>query len=455
MGVDVGFDMVPRLSNGIVDRHNWDRFINFIKECYKDDDQVEIKPNYFLFKVGEHPMLPFEGHKFLRFSSKITWNIGSYIDRVTSIARAHFGSRVRVWDESAYQSGHYDWHEVHESLRSYEQTDEAEIHDSTDPRKELGLPLFEIKDIPGKGKGLIALSNIPQGTRILCEKPILTAGPMPPDALDRVLAGKLKALSKVEQRQFLSLHNNHPGKYPFRGIFKTNALPCGPGSSVGGVYPMSCFINHSCLPNSHNNWNAAAEHETTHAIRPIKIGEEVTISYDRGGPSTVRQDFLKKAFGFHCNCSGCTLPPSELQASDTRRLLIQDLDNSIGDLDRMATSPEKSLEDCRLLLQALKDEFNGYAGASIARFYYDAFQISIAHGDQARASVFAERAYEARVICEGEDSPSTQRAHSLALRPPDHFSFGLYSMKWKTTREDIPKALTTAQFEKWLFREQS
>lgn len=210
MGVDAGFDMVPRLSNGIVDRHNWDRFINIIKEHYKDDDQVEIEQNYILFKVGDHPMLPFEGHKFLRFSSKITGNIGSYIDSVTSIARVHFGSSVRVWDEGADQSGHYDWHEVHESLRSYEQvchtvlyslpsfleiskssrqTDEAEIHDSTDPGKELGLPLFEIKDIPGKGKGLIALSNIPQATRILCEKPILTAGPMPPDALDRVLAG--------------------------------------------------------------------------------------------------------------------------------------------------------------------------------------------------------------------------------------------------------------------------
>ena len=48
---------------------------------------------------------------------------------------------------------------------------------------------------------------------------------------------------------------------------------------------------------------------------------------------------------------------------------------------------------CRSLLQVLEEEYKGGAGALIARLYYDAFQISIAHGDQARASVFAERGY--------------------------------------------------------------
>ena len=53
MGVDAGFDIVPRLSKGIVDRQKWGRFIDFIKEYYKDDNQVEIKPNYIDFKAGE------------------------------------------------------------------------------------------------------------------------------------------------------------------------------------------------------------------------------------------------------------------------------------------------------------------------------------------------------------------------------------------------------------------
>ena len=79
MGIDAGFDMVPCLSKGAVDRRNWQSFIKTIKEHYQNDDLVEVKPNYIAFKAGEHPLLPFEGHKFLRFSSKIS---GSHAEGV-------------------------------------------------------------------------------------------------------------------------------------------------------------------------------------------------------------------------------------------------------------------------------------------------------------------------------------------------------------------------------------
>lgn len=127
MGIDAGFDMVPRLSRGVVDRQNWNRFIDIVKEHYKNDTQVEFKPNYIVFKAGEHPRLPLECHKFLRFSSKIPGRIAattkaeSYIDTVTRIARVNFGSRVQYWNEGVDQRRHYDWHEVHESIKSYEQ----------------------------------------------------------------------------------------------------------------------------------------------------------------------------------------------------------------------------------------------------------------------------------------------------------------------------------------------
>ena len=131
MGVDAGFDMVPRLSKGIVDKHNWDRFIELIKDHYKDDAQVEIKPSYIVFKAGEYPILPFEGHKFLRFSSKVSGPIAassrveSYIDNAGLLAKVHFGFRIQYWHEGADQRGSYDWNEVHESIRSYEQVRHA------------------------------------------------------------------------------------------------------------------------------------------------------------------------------------------------------------------------------------------------------------------------------------------------------------------------------------------
>jgi hypothetical protein len=125
MGIDAGFDMVPRLSKGAVDRQNWQSFIKIIKEHYQNDDIVEVKPNYIVFKAGEHPLLPFEGHKFLRFSSKISGShakgVEEYIDTVTRVAKVNFGSRVRYWNEDADERGFYNWQDVHDSFKSYEQ----------------------------------------------------------------------------------------------------------------------------------------------------------------------------------------------------------------------------------------------------------------------------------------------------------------------------------------------
>jgi hypothetical protein len=125
MGVDAGFDMVPRLSKGAVDRQNWQSFIEATKQHYQSDDLVEVKPNYIVFNAGEHPLLPFEGHKFLRFSSKISGShakgVMKYLNTVTQVAKCYFGSRVRAWNEATDELGVYDWQEVHDSFKSYEQ----------------------------------------------------------------------------------------------------------------------------------------------------------------------------------------------------------------------------------------------------------------------------------------------------------------------------------------------
>lgn len=131
MGIDAGFDMFPCLSKGAVDKQNWQSFIRTIKERYQNDDLVEIKPNYLKFKVDEYPLLPFEGHEFLRFNSKISGSdaqgVKEYIDTVTWIAQVSFGSRVRCWNEAADKWGFYNWQEVYNSTGSYEQPNEPEI----------------------------------------------------------------------------------------------------------------------------------------------------------------------------------------------------------------------------------------------------------------------------------------------------------------------------------------
>ena len=62
----------------------------------------------------------------------------------------------------------------------------------------------------------------------------------------------------------------------------------------------------------------------------------------------------------------------------------------------IASTPVACLHDAHALLRLLEEE--GVADARIPRPYYDALQIVIANGDQARAKAFAERAYAARVV---------------------------------------------------------
>jgi hypothetical protein len=48
-------------------------------------------------------------------------------------------------------------------------------------------------------------------------------------------------------------------------------------------------------------WNSSTERETIHAIRDIKKEEEITISYNLGGPSQSRIQQLKRSYGLYSN----------------------------------------------------------------------------------------------------------------------------------------------------------
>ena len=289
MGFDCGFDMVPRLTESDSDKNRWLAFIDEVKEVYNKDPVLQVQPRIFNFQVGEHPQLPLEGHKFLRFSSKVsgprTAAAEPYIRRVYRVARENFGQQVQFWHELYDHYGHYEWDAVNESIESYNDsvglptfrtsflltsqqppgtctTSTPLIDGSTlniSPPENLGLAqttalltLYIVKSIPEKGLGLIATQTIPRGNRILSEKPIFTVSRIGDnhDLINQLIANKLKQVSRKNQRAFLSLHNNFRGSLgPFLGIVKTNALPLGPDAIEGGLFLQASRINHACLPN--------------------------------------------------------------------------------------------------------------------------------------------------------------------------------------------------------------
>jgi hypothetical protein len=249
------------------------------------------------------------------------------------------------------------------------------------------MACYEIQPIPNKGNGLVATYDIAPGTRILSEKPLFTVPAQAEATMDFYIIAKAKLLTKDEQRQFLSLHNSHQDKNIFRSIFETNALPCGPGSTTGAVYPTICLINHSCAPNSYVSWNSDARSQTIHALRNIGVGEEITISYYHPNKTfRKRQTYLKEHFKFDCACEVCSLPLTDRKQSDVRRLEIEELDEVFFTPGRTVLKPEAAMLDRYKLLQLLEEEYKGSAKVFESDAYEELVQLCISRGDEVRVS---------------------------------------------------------------------
>jgi hypothetical protein len=309
---------------------------------------------------------------------------------------------------------------------------------------------YAIQSIPGKGQGLIATSKIPKGTRILSEAPIFKVSYNVPDfkIINNFIIKELKRLNKTHQRAFFSLHNAYGrDNSPFLGIARTNALPLGCGAGEGGIFLEASRINHSCRNNSQNTWNENIGRLTIHALRDIEEGQEITISYLGSMMEYAeRQRSLKRSFFFDCRCELCSIPVARRKESDVRLKKIQLIDDALGYLNDAMSDYKGGLHLVHTIFRLFKEE--GQWDASVPRAYYDAFQIAIANGDETRARIFAERAYAARVVVEGDDSPEAVRLAQLVDKPTQHRLYGLFVDNPEEV--EIPQGLDESTFEDWL-----
>ncbi|KAF1845543.1 SET domain-containing protein [Cucurbitaria berberidis CBS 394.84] len=313
--------------------------------------------------------------------------------------------------------------------------------------------IYEVRSIPGKGQGMIAKCKIPRGTRIISEKPIFIVprGVNDMDALENAILKDVARLSAEQRKAFFALHNIHGEKHdPALGIARTNALPLGAGALESGVFLQASRINHACSSNAQNTWNTNTKQLTIHACKDINAGEEICISYlDSSENYASRQRDLKAGFGFDCTCKLCVLPPPQRQQSDARLDEITKLDDIVGDGMSIIARPMTCLHHVHTIIQLLKEEH--FTDARVARAYYDALQIAIANGDQARAKVFADRACAERVVLEGEDSPEAKRLKGFGENPSTHMLYGT-KMGWKQDVKKVPRNMSATDFESWLWR---
>jgi hypothetical protein len=319
------------------------------------------------------------------------------------------------------------------------------------------VPIYSIQDVPGKGKGLIANENIPKGTRIISEKPIMSPGRHVADMkqLEIRILQQFGSLNDDQQQEFLSMSNVYPfDEYAamLRGIFRTNALPFGLHLDEGGIFFQACRINHACDSNAVNFWNNNLNQLTIQAVRDIRKGEEITIAYLQSFQHRqTRQKELWENFKFNCSCHLCSLPPDESKAIDAKLQRIHEIDRVIeqGGVEELTTHARRMLgyvdEQVKLWGEM------GSNAVGLARAYPDAFQIAIANGDAARASVFAERLVPIYQTTLGDDSPDVKEYSKLVRNPTKHKYHGM-STKWKTTLEEILRELGPEEFEDWLWK---
>ncbi|KAK4112494.1 SET domain-containing protein [Canariomyces notabilis] len=236
----------------------------------------------------------------------------------------------------------------------------------TDPRP------YKVRDVPGKGKGAVAIRRIEKGRAVLVDyASVLAAVEYPADVLREEVQellsiaaerlgepGKVTGLArKGEGRASAGLEDG--GGEDAEGDMDSEAsvmedvmLTNSFGVVIGGREFMGLFsdlarFNHDCKPNAFIHFSETTLAMTVWAARDIEPGEEITITYSAAGmTSKERQQTLEKVWGFKCQCSLCTSSPEALNASDTRRAQIPSLREEVvklaqkGEFNKAITAAE-------------------------------------------------------------------------------------------------------------------
>jgi hypothetical protein len=193
--------------------------------------------------------------------------------------------------------------------------------------------MIEVKASAEKGLGIFAVTDIPRGTRTIAELALLK--------IDRTNGGArniraIECLSPPQQDIYLQLHKiacdafrRSAEQELGQSWLKIPKLECNvlsvfAANGFGDVFLLGSRSNHSCIPKIHFAYDNNLEMETFHAIRDIRAGEELTMSYINGFNRTrsQRQADLDK-WGFVCTCPACTTTTEGDKREEKRAELLK------------------------------------------------------------------------------------------------------------------------------------
>ena len=211
---------------------------------------------------------------------------------------------------------------------------------------------FKREQIPGKGDGIVATTNIQRGTPLTAETAIFSVDDvrdtLSPDN-ERAIRRHARAASNWQFRELVCT-SDPPSDY---SRFDTNNFKMGEderGKRRCGIFIEASRFNHSCIPNAYFAWNPALNNSqgqlTIYAIQDIHAGERILISYRPKYCYKLRdacQAKLNKHYGFTCGCPACLRHPGHPfgAMSDGRRGRIRDLQIQIRDSRDLSTPDQR------------------------------------------------------------------------------------------------------------------
>ncbi|KAI1170544.1 hypothetical protein F4777DRAFT_108202 [Nemania sp. FL0916] len=287
--------------------------------------------------------------------------------------------------------------------------------------------LAKVVEIPGKGRGLVATRTIRRGERIMASRPafLVHRDIFREVALEDIYSlvdTAVNSLPTSRKDAYLAQAGTMGGHKALDILF-TNAFQISLGEHDGFHYanfPEVSILNHDCRPNLAFFIDKSLTHYT-HAVRDIKPGEELTISYlDALQVRSVRQERVQHLLGFSCSCPQCALPKKESDASDRRLFAISQMRDKLSDLQSKGTSLAV-IEEYVALYRTERLEHRIAEAYKLAALGYNTLKA------EGMAKTYALLSLEAALLESGPEAADVKEMKNLANAPKSHWSWSLKS----------------------------
>lgn len=294
-------------------------------------------------------------------------------------------------------------------------------------------PPYEIKDVPGKGKVIVATEPIKRGTRLLSSEPALIVhrnffNETFPEKQEPLLEAAVKLLPAETQKRIYGQINPEINVLTLKDVVNRRPFEANLGLTWVGKegydqekhlinFPGAEPLHHDCRPNAAFHMDMPLVHEVT-AVRKIQPGEEITISYFNPFlPAADRHNNMREWFGRPCTCDACTKGGNldQIMVSDRRLEEIKEIQNKLRDWDARVTTG---------MLARLIELYQEEGLESRLADMYGQVAINYnALGYQKRAIKYAEKAVQAGLIENGKGSNDVIAMRILSKRTLEHYSW--------------------------------